>query len=211
MSQEDFITKLLRIKGVEVKGSELRVGLEMKLKNIVTKIAAREYKQLMIIGFVEQLICPFEGNTCDRSIEGKSAIALDKFKGNVGGERFQCILTAPAERKIFDTLPDRSSHTIQSYIQSFPNREEVEYVIMDMNRGYRDIARSFFRRQSLLGGVPNSVQSPKAEQNRAKIKQGGSGCIRCCLVCRITPKGKDIKDGEATCLSLTSPSSEVLV
>jgi len=77
-------------------------------------------------------------------------LALDEFKGNAGGERFQCILTAPAEKRIFDILPDRSSHTIQSYIQSFPNREEVEYVIMDMNRGYRDIARSFFPKAKIV-------------------------------------------------------------
>ena len=73
-----------------------------------------------------------------------TVLALDEFKGNAGGERFQCILTAPAEKRVLDILPDRTVSTIQSYLKGFPNRDEVEYVIMDMNRGYRDIAQSFF-------------------------------------------------------------------
>ena len=71
-------------------------------------------------------------------------LSIDEFRGNTGGERFQCILTAPEEKKIVDILPDRSVCTIQEYLKMFPNREEVKYFVMDMNRAYRDIARTFF-------------------------------------------------------------------
>ena len=71
-------------------------------------------------------------------------LSFDQFKGNANGERFQCILTAPEERRILDILPDRKVSTIQSYLRSFSNRAEVQYVVMDMNQGYRDIAKTFF-------------------------------------------------------------------
>ena len=79
-----------------------------------------------------------------------AVLSFDEFKGNADGERFQCIITAPSQKCIFDILPNRSVSTLQAYIKSFPNRDEVEYIIMDMNRGYRDIARSFFPNAKLV-------------------------------------------------------------
>lgn len=70
-------------------------------------------------------------------------LSLDEFKGNAEGERFQCILTDPQEKRIFDILKNRRVSDLQSYILSFNNRDEVRHVVMDMNRGYRDIARTF--------------------------------------------------------------------
>ena len=72
------------------------------------------------------------------------AAAFDEFKGNAGGERFQCIVTDPLNRRVFDILPSRTVETIQDYLRSFPNRGEVKYVVMDMNRGFRDMAKTFF-------------------------------------------------------------------
>lgn len=71
-------------------------------------------------------------------------LSIDEYKGNAGGERFQCILTAPEEKRVLDVLPDRSAATIQDYLRAFPNRKEVTHFVMDMNRAYRDIARKFF-------------------------------------------------------------------
>ena len=53
-------------------------------------------------------------------------LSFDEFKGNANGERFQCILTAPEERRILDILPDRRGSTIQSYLRSFFNRQDVQ-------------------------------------------------------------------------------------
>ena len=77
-------------------------------------------------------------------------LSFDDFKGNANGERFQCILTAPEERRILDILPDRRGSTIQSYLRSFSNRQDVQYVVMDMNQGYRDIARAFFPQAKIV-------------------------------------------------------------
>lgn len=77
-------------------------------------------------------------------------LSFDEFKGNANGERFQCILTAPEERRILDILLDRRGSTIQSYLRSFSNRQDVQYVVMDMNQGYRDIARAFFPQAKIV-------------------------------------------------------------
>lgn len=36
-------------------------------------------------------------------------ISLDEFRGNAGGEKFQCILTDPENKKVLDILPSRKS------------------------------------------------------------------------------------------------------
>ena len=71
------------------------------------------------------------------------AVSFDEFKGNAGGERFQCIVTDPLNHRVFDILPSRTVETIQDYLRSFPNRSEVKYVVMDMNHGFRDAAKTF--------------------------------------------------------------------
>ena len=40
--------------------------------------------------------------------------------------------------------------TIQDYLRSFPNRDEVKYVVMDMNRGFRDVAKSFLPNAKII-------------------------------------------------------------
>lgn len=77
-------------------------------------------------------------------------LSFDEFKGNTNRERFQCILTAPEERRILDILPDRKVSTIQSYLQPFSDRAEVQYVVMDMNQGYRDIAKTFLSNAKIV-------------------------------------------------------------
>ena len=79
-----------------------------------------------------------------------SVLSFDEFKGNANGERFQCIPTAPQERHILDILPNKRVSTIQSYLCSFSNRQDVQYVVRDMNQGYRDIARAFFPQAKIV-------------------------------------------------------------
>ena len=78
------------------------------------------------------------------------AISFDEFKGNAGGERFQCIVTDPLNRRVFDILPSRTVETIQDYLRPFPNRDEVKYVVMDMNRGFRDAAKAFLPNAKII-------------------------------------------------------------
>lgn len=51
------------------------------------------------------------------------------------------------ERKVLDILPDRKAATIQDYLKGFPNREDVAYFVMDINRACRDIAQPSSPRQ----------------------------------------------------------------
>ena len=78
------------------------------------------------------------------------AISFDEFKGNTDGQRFQCIVTDPLNHRVFDILPARTVGTIQDYLLSFPNRDEVKYVVMDMNRGFRDAARAFLPNAKII-------------------------------------------------------------
>ena len=78
------------------------------------------------------------------------AISFDEFKGNLGGERFQCIVTDPLNRHVLDILPKRTVESIQDYLRSFPDRDKVKYAVMDMNRGFRDVARVFFPNAKII-------------------------------------------------------------
>ena len=80
-----------------------------------------------------------------------STIAIHAISnGNANHERFQCILTNPEKRKIVDILPDRTASAIQSYLKSFPNRSEVEYFVMDMNRAYLEIGKTFLPQAKIV-------------------------------------------------------------
>ena len=73
-------------------------------------------------------------------------LAIDEFRGNAGGEKFQCILTDPENHKVLDILPGRQSHHLTAFFRSFSREErsKVQLVIMDMTHYYRNIAQSFF-------------------------------------------------------------------
>ena len=78
------------------------------------------------------------------------ALSFDEFKGDTGGQPFQCIVADPLNRRVFDILPDRTAATIQENLRSFPNRDEVKCVVMDMNRGFRNIARTFLPNAQII-------------------------------------------------------------
>ena len=71
-------------------------------------------------------------------------LSIDEFRGNTDRGKFQCILTAPESRAIFDILPTRYATDLHSYFRSFPNRKEVQYVVMDMNKEYLSLAKHHF-------------------------------------------------------------------
>lgn len=73
-------------------------------------------------------------------------LGIDEFRGNAGGEKFQCILTDPENHKVLDILPGRQSHHLTAYFRSFTKEErsKVQIVIMDMTHYYRELAQSFF-------------------------------------------------------------------
>lgn len=71
-------------------------------------------------------------------------LSIDEFRGNADGNKFQCILTTPTAKAVFDILPTRYSTDLSNYFRSFSNRKEVEYIVMDMNKDYLALAKHHF-------------------------------------------------------------------
>ena len=70
-------------------------------------------------------------------------IAFDEFKGNAGGEKYQCIITDPENHRIIDILPTRYKVDLISYLIKF-DTSHTEMFISDMWTTYRDLAKELF-------------------------------------------------------------------
>lgn len=77
-------------------------------------------------------------------------IAIDEFKGNAEGEKYQCIIANPKDHKVLEILPTRKHEEIYRYLGSFKNRKTVKYVVMDMTGGYRSLMRNLFPQADLI-------------------------------------------------------------
>ena len=77
-------------------------------------------------------------------------LSIDEFKGNAGGQKFQAILTDAENHRLFDILPNRSMVYIMQYLQEFKNKNDVKYVVMDMNQVYRDLMHSYFPNATIV-------------------------------------------------------------
>ena len=75
-----------------------------------------------------------------------SVIAIDEFKGNAGGHKFQCILSDPANKKLLDILPSRKTDDLYAYFTSFSmeERSRVQYVVMDLSPLFSSVVRQCF-------------------------------------------------------------------
>lgn len=79
-----------------------------------------------------------------------SVLSIDEFKGNANREKFQAILTNPKTHKVLDILPSRSQATLSNYFSTFKDRKNVRYFVMDMNRAYLEIARTYFPNATIV-------------------------------------------------------------
>ena len=71
-------------------------------------------------------------------------LAIDEFRGNAEGEKFQCILADPKNRRVVDILPTRKHEMIRHHLLKFNNRKDVRFVVMDMTGGYRKLMKELF-------------------------------------------------------------------
>src|SRR5699024_4038565 len=62
-------------------------------------------------------------------------IAIDEYKGDAGGEKYQTIIADPINRKPLDILPDRRKLTVQQYLQKYGRN--VDMVVMDMSPSFK--------------------------------------------------------------------------
>ena len=77
-------------------------------------------------------------------------LSIDEFKGNAGGQRFQAIITDAKHHKVLDILPNRSSETLSAYFRTFSTRRSVKYFVMDMNKAYLELARTWFPQATIV-------------------------------------------------------------
>lgn len=71
-------------------------------------------------------------------------LSIDEFKGNAGGEKYQTILTDAKNKTVLDILSNRKTADLMRYFLKFPNRKDVKYVVMDMNKDFRYVAETCF-------------------------------------------------------------------
>lgn len=99
----------------------------------------------------ESTVCRWMNLTeCGKPNDLPEVVSIDEFKGNVGGEKFQCILTAPTEKRVLDILPDCKERHIYEYLQRFRNRDQVQYFVSDMRKEYIAMAKLLFTNAKIV-------------------------------------------------------------
>ena len=71
-------------------------------------------------------------------------LSIDEFKGNTGGEKYNCILTDPKTGIVLDILEARKKHVLTNYFKD-TNKQDVKIFVSDMWEPYRDISTVFFK------------------------------------------------------------------
>lgn len=81
-----------------------------------------------------------------------SCIAIDEFKGNADGEKFQCNLSDPVKRKIIDILPNRDSEDLCKHFleYTYDERAKVKKVVMDLSTLFRSVAKQLFPEAKII-------------------------------------------------------------
>lgn len=74
------------------------------------------------------------------------ALAIDEFKGNTWGEKYQCILTDPINNIVLDILPKRYEYYLTSYFKDYSKEErnKVKCFVSDMWKPYEQTANNWF-------------------------------------------------------------------
>ena len=75
-----------------------------------------------------------------------TALSIDEFKGNTGGEKYQCIITDPINKRVLDILPKRYEDYLSTYFHRFKKeeRDEVKLFVSDMWKPYASLASNKF-------------------------------------------------------------------
>lgn len=71
-------------------------------------------------------------------------LSIDEFKGDADGEKYQCITTDAANKRILDILPNRKKSDLKEYFMAQSSRKDVKYVVIDMNRYFKEVAEECF-------------------------------------------------------------------
>ena len=121
-----------------------------------------------------------------------ATLAIDEFRGNAGGQKFQVIVTDPKGKRVLDILPERSEAALFSYFKQFSlqERSKVRYLVMDMSEFFRSKMRKLFPHATIIADRFHLVRLVgwgfenvrKREQKR--LKKSGSYIKRSRKLCR---------------------------
>ena len=79
-------------------------------------------------------------------------LSIDEFKGNTGDEKYQVIITNPADGTVLDILPDRKQSHLISYFKNW-NRDErnaVKFFVSDMWKPYAELSEIYLKEATQL-------------------------------------------------------------
>lgn len=99
-------------------------------------------------------------------------LSMDEFKGNAGGEKFQCIITDPEHKKVLDVLPNRKAEDLCGYFLKYKDRHNVKYIVIDMSGPYRYLAKAVFPKAQIIADRYHVVRQVNwAFENVRKAEQ----------------------------------------
>ena len=98
-------------------------------------------------------------------------LAIDEFRGNAEGERFQCILADPKNRRVVEILPNRRHEMIRHYLGRFPNKRDVRFVVMDMTGGYRRLMKEMFPWATIIVDKYHYVRQITYALERVRVEE----------------------------------------
>ena len=91
-----------------------------------------------IIRWFDKLNCPHP--------KLPECIAIDEFRGNAGGEKFQCNVAEPVKHQVIDILPSRNTEDLCKHFLEYPYKERagVKKIVMDLSTLFRSVAKTIF-------------------------------------------------------------------
>lgn len=99
-------------------------------------------------------------------------LSIDEYKGNADRQKYQVITTDPEHLRVLDILPNRYENTLINYFRQFPDRDKVEYFVIDMNKHFREVGKSCFKNAKIVADKYHVVrQASWAMENVRKNEQ----------------------------------------
>ena len=98
-------------------------------------------------------------------------LAIDEFRGNAEGERFQCILADAKNHRVIDILPNRKHEMIRHHLGRFSNKRDVRFVVMDMTGGYRKLMTELFPWATIIVDKYHYVRQITYAMERIRIEE----------------------------------------
>ena len=96
---------------------------------------------------VSTVIRFFDMLAYDAPKELPQVLSIDEFKGNTGKEKYQVIITNPADGMVLDILPDRKQSHLTSYFKQWEREERnaVKFFVSDMWKPYAELSEIYLK------------------------------------------------------------------